>query len=152
MPVTHQELFFIHIPLVAVLLGILLYEIRTGLIPDLITMPMVIYFVIVSSYFGPHPWWHYPLGCMLTVVFFALMVSAFESVFKRQGLGFGAIKLMGAIGAALGITKVAVVAAILLVALILLAPVGFLKRKSLPSSPIILLAVLSVLIYDWAFA
>jgi prepilin signal peptidase PulO-like enzyme (type II secretory pathway) len=119
----------------------------------MITMPMAIYFLIVSSYFGPYPWWHYPLACILTFVLFFLIAIVIERVSKREKLGGGAIKLMAAVGAALGIVTVSKVAAIsLIVVMSVLASIrlAIIKTGRVPSSPIVLFSVISVLIYNYA--
>lgn len=137
-------------PLFAFLIGLVIYEVRTGLIRDIATFPAAIYFIATSAMFGPAPWWQYPIA--LFAVLYSLLgaASAYARLFHGEAFGSGAIKLVSLVSGALGVklaVQVIVLFFLVTVGAVLVANLLF-ERRTIPSSPVVLASVLCVLGYN----
>ncbi|HEU4889481.1 MAG TPA: prepilin peptidase [Thermoanaerobaculia bacterium] len=142
------EVVFVVAPLLLLLLGVSAYEIRTGLIKDVVTLPGLLYMLVVRALIGPDAWFKYLLAALLLVVGFVLL-SSVPRLFGRDDdwIGFGAVKLLGVVGAAVGLSGALWVAlgfiAGVAVAMLVTRAVGL---DFVPSSPIIGLVVVALLL------
>lgn len=138
----------VYIPLIIILISLVLIEIRTTLIPDLILFPASIYFLIVRGVIGPEPWWHYLIAIVAFVGFFVLLAYLIEIIFGADTIGGGAIKLSGMVGAALGFNHSIEFAALFIGISIFALCIGrFVKIRSVHSSMYALLSFILILIY-----
>jgi hypothetical protein len=142
-----KEVFFVICPLLALLVGVIMYEVQTGLILDVVVFPALLYFLVVSCILGSKPWWHYPLG--LVAIFGLGVLATFigQEIWHREILGGGAIKLLAAVGATLGIGMALQLSGVFAVSCIiaLLIASYYFSEALIPSSPIILFSILIVL-------
>ena len=150
---SRKELLFINLPLVILLIGVIVYEIRTGLILDLVVLPAALFFLVGSIVFGSRPWWHYPLGMVSLLLIMVLFAMVLESLFGVPMVGGGSIKLLAATGAALGLIfsleVVGLFICIMCIAL-LVSKYAF-NMGTIPSSPFILISILCVFIRNYGF-
>ena len=82
-----SELFFIFLPIIILLIGIIIYEIKTTFILNKVLLPVGIYFLIISCIYGSEPWWHYPLGIIGMLLIFLVCAFILEKMFNI-GLGW----------------------------------------------------------------
>lgn len=147
---TQYELIFVTLPLMALLVGIVVYEVHTGLIRDIVTIPSAIYFLIASCVVGSHPWWHYFLGLFATLCFFFLITTLLRRIFGKEFLGGGGIKLLAVVGSAFGIIMVSQTVIIFIISTTIVFAIAaiLIKAKRIPSSPMILFSVLCTLLLN----
>ncbi len=100
---SRKEILFICFPLIIIMIGVVVYEINSGLIPDVVVFPAALYFLVGSIVYGSKLWWHYPAGLFILLFIIVIFAMLLESVFGAPMVGGGSIKLLAAIGGALGI-------------------------------------------------
>lgn len=87
----------IALPLLSILVVITHIDLRLQLIPDKITFPGMIYFVLIRTFYRLDPWWDYILGFFIAGGLLWLI-----AILSRGGMGGGDIKLMAMTGLAIG--------------------------------------------------
>lgn len=145
------EVIFVVWPLLIFLAGIVIYEIKTGRIPDIAVLPAALYFLMVAMRYGVEPWWHYPLGMIGIFAIFILLAILVEKVSGHEMLGGGAIKLWLVVGAALGMIAVleAGIVVIVAFAIAFFIALQIFGVNNLPSSPLTLFSVIAVYIWNY---
>lgn len=148
----YYEVILVVWPLLMFLAGIVIYEIKTGQIPDLAVFPAALYFLIVTMRFGVEPWWHYPLGMIGIFGIFILLAILAEKISGHEMVGGGAIKLWLVVGAAIGMMSVleAGIVVIIVFAIAYFIALQFFGVNNLPSSPLTLLSVITVYIWNYS--
>jgi prepilin signal peptidase PulO-like enzyme (type II secretory pathway) len=89
---------FVSIPLIALLAALAIIELRSSLLPNLLTYPGTIYFLLLHAFSGVHPFYNY-LASALGLIACLVML---ERISGRFMMGMGAIKAFSMTGAALG--------------------------------------------------
>jgi Flp pilus assembly protein protease CpaA len=138
------------VPLLLFLVVLVSYELLTGLIRDVATIPAATYFVTTSAVFGPAPWWQYPVALVAALVVLLLEVLAFAHLFDHEVLGGGAIKLLAVVAGALGLNLgvQVLVLFLLLAGGVAIIATAFFNQQNVPSSPLIFMSVACVLAYN----
>lgn len=95
--VTHLSMPFIIVPIVVMLLAAVYTDLRQRLIYDWLTLPGIIYFLLVHAFLHPQQWFDYLLGAIISGGITLLM-----AVISKGALGGGDIKLLAMVGAAVG--------------------------------------------------
>lgn len=85
------------------LVSLALIDLRTMLLPDRITLPMVWAGLLYNLHAGPDLLRNAVLGAVFGYLFLWLMYHGFKWATGKEGLGYGDFKLLAAIGAVLGI-------------------------------------------------
>lgn len=87
---------------VLVLVVLSAIDLDTWLIPDVISLP-TLFFGLATAWFLPgHPWLLHLLGCTIGGAILFLMAFGIEKLMKKEGIGYGDVKLLALIGAFLG--------------------------------------------------
>lgn len=138
-------------PLTLLSISLIIFEFRTGLIPDKITFPSGIYFLIAAAMVGQKLWWQYLLGLVVVCIICLLIAEIIYYLFNKNVVGGGAIKLLMVIGAALGLNLGVQVAGIFIFSAIIVSGISYVlfKKTSVPSSPIICVSMMIVLIFNF---
>ncbi|MBL8026946.1 MAG: prepilin peptidase [Fibrobacteres bacterium] len=84
------------------LIPLIVIDIRKRLLPDYLTMPILAINLIASMLVGFSEFKESLLGALVGGGFFAATAIAGSVILKKEGMGGGDIKLMAALGAALG--------------------------------------------------
>lgn len=139
LPLNNTYRRFVLFPLYILLVILTGYELKTGLIPDSLIGPAALYLVIAAARTGPFRWWWYPVS-LVTIVFALCAIAVVGREFAHLDMiGGGAIKLMmavgGAVGLAIGFETVILSFLPIVVALL------FTKIIALPSSPLVAVAL-----------
>lgn len=132
---------WILVPLAIVLLACIATELRDGLIRDALTLPSLLYFLIVQFVMGLQQGM-LALGAAVGIV--AIAVVGGVVIPKRirgiEMLGMGAIKLLGSVAAAIGPWRTVIMG----IAFLAAVPIALLVERrradsanAVPSSPII---------------
>jgi prepilin signal peptidase PulO-like enzyme (type II secretory pathway) len=139
----NAEVTYVAVPLLISLIGVSAYEIQTGAIRDVVTLPGMIYMLTVRALVGPEPWWNYLLAGVATIAIFSLLLVSVPQLMKRgEWIGFGAVKLLAMVAFAVGFPAAGWVAVAFLVLVALWMVVAHaVQIQFLPSSPILGLAV-----------
>ena len=145
------ELILIIIPLLLIIIGLIINEFRTGIIPFNILFPTGIYFLIIASIVGQKPWWDYLLGLFLVCIICVLAKELINYFMHSDCVGGGAIKLLVVIGAALGMMLGIQVTVVFIIsgAVVSIMAYFIFSQNAVPSSPIILFSVLLVLGFNF---
>ncbi|MGH7322569.1 MAG: prepilin peptidase [Candidatus Rokuibacteriota bacterium] len=85
------------VPLLVVFASVAVLDVTARLIPDIITLPGLAYAVLLAALLHKPP-----LGRSLLGIAIAGGLALLFAIATRRGLGGGDVKLMGALGAALG--------------------------------------------------
>jgi len=104
---------------------------RTGLLPDILTLPLLLAGLGAAWLFDAAAIWGHVIGAAVGVVGFAILAELYRRLRGRDGLGLGDAKLLGASGAWLG--WIALPSVILFAAITGLA-VALLRRQSLDAT------------------
>ncbi len=87
---------------VLVLVVLSAIDLDTWLIPDVISIP-TLFFGLATAWLLPgHPWLFHLLGCTIGGATLFLMAFGIEKLMKKEGIGYGDVKLLALIGAFLG--------------------------------------------------
>jgi leader peptidase (prepilin peptidase)/N-methyltransferase len=121
-------------------------DLRTWLLPDALTLPLIIAGLAASFMFDPDQLVNHALGAPLGYASLMTIAALYRALRGREGLGGGDAKLLAASGAWLGAAGLPQV--ILLAALSALAAAGFLRlagmrlrmHSALPFGPFLALA------------
>lgn len=150
---SRNELIYINLPLFFLLIGVIFYEIKTDFILDSVVYPAALFFLVISIIFGSRPWWHYPLGMISILFILVILAMIIESLFGTPMIGGGCIKLLAAIGAALGIVLSLEVVALFIgvMCIALLVSKSAFNIGTIPSSPFILVSIICVYIWNFGF-
>lgn len=89
--------------LVAALVALAWIDAETGLLPDLLTLPLVWLGLLVNLHGALAPLTQAVLGAVAGYLFLWLIFHAFRLVTGREGMGHGDFKLMAALGAWFGL-------------------------------------------------
>ena len=94
--------FALYFAFAGVLVVLSFIDLRTMLLPDVITLPAIP--VLYLAGFGAHdvPWLERLIGAAAGYLFLRLIADFYYYVLKREGLGLGDAKLLAVIGAVLG--------------------------------------------------
>lgn len=137
-----------------VLLAAALVDRRTLLLPDVLTLPLLLA-GIAAAWFGLAP--ARPLealsGAALGFAFLALVAQLYRALRGREGLGLGDAKLMAAAGAWLGplaLPRVLFIGALCALAVALASGAWRRPEQPLPFGPWLALAFLCVLVIEMA--
>lgn len=88
--------------LAAFLLPLAVIDLKTLLLPDALTIPLLGVMVACRWWIGPEPWGWYVMGGVLGGGMLFLLAWASPVLFGKEGMGMGDVKLMAGIGAAVG--------------------------------------------------
>lgn len=143
----------------AVLVWLSAIDIEHGLLPDVITLPLIAAGLLRSALGAGPDLVAAALGAALGYLLVRALDSAWQRVRGRAGIGQGDAKLLAAAGAWCGAQALAMVLMVASTsALALIALVAVLTRRPIQSSeavpfgPFLALGMISALLYfDWAF-
>lgn len=94
--------FFIYFVYVAALLAVIVIDLYHQIIPDVISLPGIVYGVLASFVLPYVSWQDSLLGLLFGGGIFYLIALGYYLLTKRQGMGGGDIKLLAMIGALQG--------------------------------------------------
>ena len=95
--------FFIYFIYVAALLVIIVIDLYHQIIPDVISLPGIVYGVLASFFLPWVSWQDSLIGLLVGGGIFYLIALGYYLFTKRQGMGGGDIKLLAMIGALQGV-------------------------------------------------
>lgn len=95
---------WIYMPLIAMLVIALVIDFKMQLIPDTVQVVVLILGLIVTAIDYTN-WLNHIIGMVLGAAIFILIAIFSKLVFRKEGMGFGDIKLMGGLGLVFGIDK-----------------------------------------------
>ena len=95
---------WIYMPLIAMLVIALVIDFKMQLIPDTVQVVVLILGLIVTAIDYTN-WLNHIIGMVLGAAIFILIAIFSKLVFRKEGMGFGDIKLMGGLGLIFGIDK-----------------------------------------------
>jgi leader peptidase (prepilin peptidase)/N-methyltransferase len=128
------------------LLALAWIDIRRWLLPDLLTLPLVIAGVAATAVLDPAELTEHALGAALGYLSLRLVASLYRVLRGREGLGRGDAKLLAASGAWVGASALpqvvlgAAVTALLAAACLQLAGIRLHARSAFPFGPFLALA------------
>lgn len=132
---------------ISILIAITISDLHTKLIPNKITYPGIVFFMVLRLFIHPLPYLDYVLGCLVGGGLMYLI-----AIVSRGGMGGGDIKLFALIGFVLGwkLTLLTIMLSSvfgLLISAILMI-FGIIKRKEpIPFGPFIALAAIVTYFY-----
>ena len=97
------------------LLALAAIDLRDGLLPNALTLPLVPFGLAVAYFEDPASLWPHTIGALAGFVVFAATRALYRRLRGREGLGFGDVKLLTAAGAFIsweGLPSVVLIAAI----------------------------------------
>jgi leader peptidase (prepilin peptidase)/N-methyltransferase len=121
-------------------------DLRRWLLPDLLTLPLVVAGLLAAAIFDPEQLTDRSLGAALGYLGFRLIASVYRALRGREGLGRGDAKLLAASGAWVGVSALpqlvlgAAVSALLAAACLRLAGMRLAAHSALPFGPFLALA------------
>jgi len=98
------------------LLTLAIIDWRDGVLPDILTLPLIPLGLFAAFLDNPNDVWPHALGALVGFAVFALIRWGYRRLRGREGLGFGDVKLLAAAGAFVsweGLPSVVLIAAIL---------------------------------------
>lgn len=95
---------WIYMPLIAMLVVALVIDFKMQLIPDTVQVVVLILGLIVTVIDYTN-WLNHIIGMVLGATIFIIIAIFSKLVFRKEGMGFGDIKLMGGLGLVFGIDK-----------------------------------------------
>lgn len=124
-------------------------DLRFQLIPDEVHI-VIIFAALINLSCNLNLWWNYLLGGLIGAGIFWLLGLLSLWIFKKEGMGFGDVKLMGALGLMFGIKNIIVITLISFVfGAIIGALVLIFKKKEndgyIPFGPFIVLGTLIIM-------
>lgn len=96
-----QAIFLVPCIVAFPLLGAI--DARTQLLPDLLTIPLLILGLIMAPLAVGTTYLGAALGAIIGGLSFAALLLGFKAITKRDGMGWGDVKLMAALGAWVGL-------------------------------------------------
>lgn len=126
-----------------------LIDLRIQLIPDEVHV-LIILVAIINLIFNLSSWWNYLLGALIGGAIFWGLGMLSLLIFRKEGMGFGDVKLMASLGLLFGIKNILVIT---LVSFFFGAIIGgfvliFKKKESdgyIPFGPFIVIAVIIIM-------
>src|SRR5215472_5904304 len=121
-------------------------DLRRWLLPDVLTLPLVVAELLAAAIIDPEQLTDRSLGAALGYLGFRLIASVYRALRGREGLGQGDAKLLAASGAWVGasalpqVILVAAVSALLAAACLRLAGMRLAAHSALPFGPFLALA------------
>lgn len=88
--------------LVSFLIPLSVIDLKTMLLPDRLTIPLLMVMVLYRLFIGTQPWWWYIIGGALGAGSLLLLAWLSPVLFGKEGMGLGDVKLMAGIGVAVG--------------------------------------------------
>lgn len=129
-------LFFSEILFCCVLVAVAFIDLRTWIIPDVITYPATLVFLAVSILLHRLLWWEALAGAASGIGLLGGTIWIYHRITGREGMGWGDAKLLMAIGAFLGVKQLPAVVFFGAVQGLLAAVLCLLTRKTLqPQEP-----------------
>lgn len=125
-------------------------DLRRWLLPDLLTLPLIVAGLAVAAALDPDTLLDRALGAALGYAALRALAVFYKIVRQREGLGRGDAKLLGAAGAWVGATALpqvillAALAALLAAAALRLVGVRLHARSALPFGPFLALAIWTI--------
>jgi leader peptidase (prepilin peptidase)/N-methyltransferase len=118
------------------LLALTAIDLREGLLPDRLTLPLMVAGVLLALALAPETWMDHLLGAIAGFSLFAAVATVYRHARGREGLGGGDAKLLAAAGAWVtwqGLPGVVLIASVSGLALLLVrslagAPIGLSDR------------------------
>jgi len=135
------------------LLALCWIDLRRYMLPDLLTLPLIVFGLATAALFDPDGMLDRALGAVFGYLAFVAIAAAYQLVRGREGLGGGDAKMLGAAGAWVGVTALpqvilaASLAALLAASCLRLGGVRLLTYSALPFGPFIGVALWAV----WLF-
>lgn len=143
-------LYTILTPLIIILTGLTICELKTGIIPNEVTLPLAIYLLVITPFDGHLSMANHWFALVTAILLLALVNRILNKLYSRdQSLGGGFMKLFAALSIAMGIQETVISLALFC---ILGTVFGFILRNRiayLPSTPILLAALAGT--YLWYF-
>jgi len=93
---------YIAFPFAMVMIAVTLSDIRYHIIPDKITYPAIILFILLRLWIHPLPLWNYFFAVFLIFSILVILNVMSERIFHKVGMGGGDLKLFLLIGIVLG--------------------------------------------------
>lgn len=88
--------------LVTFLIPLSVIDLKTMLLPDRLTIPLLVVMVSYRLFIGAEPWW-YLLGGVLGAGMLLLLAWLSPILFGKEGMGLGDVKLIAGIGVTVGL-------------------------------------------------
>ncbi|OUM87222.1 MAG: prepilin peptidase [Bacillus thermozeamaize] len=88
--------------LVGFLIPLSVIDLKTMLLPDRLTIPLLTIMVLYRLFIGTQPWWWYIIGGALGAGMLLLLAWLSPILFGKEGMGLGDVKLIAGIGVAVG--------------------------------------------------
>lgn len=131
------ELAFVSVVLAVALTWAAMIDIDRFVLPDVLTLGLIVFGLAFSLREGPSAAWPYIVGAAAGYLVLAGIAHIYRRVRGRNGLGLGDAKLLGVAGAWLGWMALPVVVLMAsVVGLTSVAAVALLRGRSLASEPI----------------
>jgi leader peptidase (prepilin peptidase)/N-methyltransferase len=125
-------------------------DLRRWLLPDLLTLPLIVAGLAASALLDPNTVLDRALGAALGYVALRTIAAAYRALRQREGLGRGDAKLLGAAGAWVGATALpqvillAALTGLLAAAVLRLGGVPLRAHSALPFGPFLALATWTI--------
>ena len=135
------------------LLALCWIDLRCYMLPDVLTLPLIVFGLLTAALFDPDAMLDRTLGTVFGYLAFLAIAAAYRAVRGREGLGGGDAKMLGAAGAWVGLTALpqvilaASLAALLAAGWLYLSGVRLHAHSALPFGPFIGAALWAV----WLF-
>lgn len=88
--------------LIGFLIPLSVIDLKTMLLPDRLTILLLMVMVLYRLFIGPEPWWWYIIGGALGAGMLLFLAWLSPLLFGKEGMGLGDVKLMAGIGVAVG--------------------------------------------------
>jgi prepilin signal peptidase PulO-like enzyme (type II secretory pathway) len=95
--------WFIALPFAAALVTISLCDVRHMIIPDIVTIPVIVLVAGLRLWIHPLPYWDYAAAALVGSGLFYLVAFLIRATAKSESIGGGDIKLLALTGLVLGI-------------------------------------------------
>ncbi len=89
--------------LVVFLIPLAVIDLKTMLLPDRLTIPLLVVMILYRLFVGVEPWWWYLLGGTVGAGMLLFLAWLSTILFGKEGMGLGDVKLMAGIGVAVGL-------------------------------------------------
>jgi len=128
------------------LLTLAAIDLRRWLLPDLLTLPLILAGLVAAALFDPEGLFDRALGAVLGYLFLRAIAAVYRRLRGREGLGGGDAKLFAGVGAWVGATALpqellgAALVALITAAALRLRGIRLAAHSALPFGPFIALA------------